>query len=140
MRRELDYEALANLFAVTYGETHSIPDALRVVVQAVDKPFTQAGLAGIDRIVAEVARAHGIRPQSIVGQNRCHAVSLARKEVWWLLHRRGLAQTAIAREFDRNSTTVCMGIRSFAALMDGDAELRARMLWAAAEIGRRAAA
>lgn len=128
MTDTIDYEVLAQLFTATYAETHSIPDALRVVVAATKRPHSQIQAAGLNSLVAAVARQRGLRPQTILSRNRSAPVTQARAEVWWVLStRRGLSQDAIGAAFDRDPSTVGAVVRRVDAAIETDPELRARV-------------
>ncbi len=111
---------------------------IQVIIVARAPASEEASAAG-RQVAAEVGRAHGIAADALLGDSRVHEVSRARHEVWWLLAERGLDIGAIAAAFGRTKATVSEALTRFRALLEIDAELRARLTWAAAEWRRRAA-
>lgn len=140
MSRPLDFEALAQLFAATYSETGSIADALRVVIPASRRPHHHTGAAGLNDIIAAAGARHGVRPEAILSARRHRPgtpLAMAREEAWYVARQRGLSPRAIGAAFERDPGLIRRVTVRLAALAEHDAELRARLAWAAADSRQR---
>jgi chromosomal replication initiation ATPase DnaA len=69
-----------------------------------------------DRIIAEVARRHGLTPKIILGRCRVQKAAHARQEAMALIYETGQVSLPwIGRKFNRDHTTVLHGVRAHAA-------------------------
>lgn len=134
-------ETVANIFARAFSETGSVTDAFWVTEMILRRGSTHdTGAAGLNDLVADVARIHGLQPKQILGIDRSRAVAAARFEVWWKLRQLTppLSYPAIGIAFDKDHSTVIEGVQKFERWISERAELRARLTWEAAECRRAA--
>lgn len=127
-----DDETVANIFSRAYSETHSIADAFWVTSAVIGRRATHdVGAIGLNRLIAQVAAVHGLKPKSLLGNSRRKEVCAARYEVWWRArqHTPPVSYPALAAAFDRDHSTVFHGVEVFEAMLAKSAELRARMVW-----------
>jgi chromosomal replication initiation ATPase DnaA len=66
------------------------------------------GLAGLATRVADL---HGVDVLAMLGHRRFRELSRARQVLWAVLATRGWSLSRIARVFDRDHTTVLVGVR-----------------------------
>lgn len=85
--------------------------------------FMSAGTAQINRIVLQVSKATGVKPNEIMGQSRTRHVVRARFAAMVITRDYlGLSYPAIGRAFNRDHTSVINAMRKVDALV-ADADL-----------------
>lgn len=90
-----------------------------------EQPYESRLLAELERrglgeLVDQVATDHFALPHEIVGRTRRPTPTRARHEVWRRLRDRGFSLNEIGAMFDRDHTTVMIGIRKARARRNGD--------------------
>src|SRR4051812_25862567 len=131
-----DDETIANIFARAYSETGSIADAYRVTSAILNRGSTHDIAAiGLDSMIAEVATFHGVSTRDLLGTSKRPEITIARFHVWWRCRQRNppLSYPALGAYLHRDHSTVISGVQKFERLMAESAELRARVIWEAAE-------
>jgi chromosomal replication initiation ATPase DnaA len=131
-RRIADDEVVANIFARAYADTKSIADAFWVTQEVLSANQTHdAATVNLNQLIADVAAARGLRPETILGYSTDAIPSEARYEVWWRARQFSppLSYPALGFAFGRHHTTVMTGVKRFVTRMANSAELRARVLW-----------
>lgn len=149
-----DYKALGDLFAMARYAGADIDECLLIVFEADDgrRHKTAAGFAkahtilrrigkactleakrkaaALYPIVAEVAAAHGVAIERLMGPTRDREISLVREEAMWLCRRKTQASYPViaAAAGCVNHTSAIEAVRRFEARLAADPELRARVL------------
>jgi chromosomal replication initiator protein len=93
-----------------------------------------AGPVGVERIVARVAAAFGVKPKNLLGPSRLRAVLVPRQVAMYLAREAAkLSLPQIGRQFGgRDHTTVLHAVRTIREALSADAALAGmvRQLWA----------
>jgi chromosomal replication initiator protein len=94
---------------------------------------TDLGPAGVERIVARVAAAFGVKPRDLLGPSRLRAVMVPRQVAMYLAREAAkLPLAQIGKQFGRDHTTVLHAVRMVKGSLAADAQLAGtvRQLWA----------
>jgi hypothetical protein len=120
----IDWERLADEFAVAYEETGSLPEALKRIVNIAKFGGAYVAQDFIDRVCAGTAARHGITVEQLYTVSGPHArkYAKARHEAFWLLSKRGMGWSAIKRVFRVHHTTVMAGVAAFEGLVAASSE------------------